>query len=85
MLCILSFHDFCLTYFNDEGDPLSSYFGDGKDSYWNAGFSLVYFLNHNNELHQMILPFDQFTGYNKFSYETDGLLYVNNILYYYLE
>lgn len=82
---MLSIHDFYLTYFNDGGDPLSSYFGDGKDRYWTAGLALGYFLNYNEEIHQMELSFDQFTGYNKFSYETAGLLHVNNVLYSDLE
>ena len=82
---MLSIHDFYLTYFNDGGDPLSSYFGDGKDRFWTAGLSLGYFLNYNEELHQIELSFDQFTGYNKFSYETAGLLHVNNVLYSDLE
>ena len=82
---MLSVRDFYLTYFNDGGDPLSSYFGDGKDRYWTAGLALGYFLNYDEEIHQMELSFDQFTGYNKFSYETAGLLHVNNVLYSDLE
>lgn len=82
---MLSVHDFYLTYFNDGGDPLSNYFGDGKDRYWTAGLSMGYFIKTNNEVHQAELSFDQFTGYNKFSYETAGLLHVNNVLYSDLE
>jgi|GEM_PF-6819017 len=78
---MLNISDFYMTYMNDGGDPLSSYFGDGRDRYWTAGMTIGYNLRASGDVHQLELGFDQFTGYNKSSYESAGLLHIGNVLY----
>ena len=78
---MMNFKHFYASYFNDGGDPLSSFIGDGKDRYWTAGLTLGYIIDAERNPQQLQLAYDQFTGYSKYAYEASGILFVDNVYY----